>query len=219
MRFGLLAGNEHINSRIYELLGNIDPSDAPAFARKFKEERNEQRFHTFRELILGAQLRGRGLNMRYEQKILGKTPDWVAIGPNGEVEEIFDVASLHQRNATEADMYSAISAGHIWSGWVTIPPDHIYSKVEQKADAYSALVEATRKPYVVCLFGEFMACVDPEEVEYVLEKHHGGLFRRVPTLAGVIYFFEQSGSYRYCHFSNPAAHFRSSYLERQANAP
>jgi hypothetical protein len=41
----------------------------------------------------------------------------------------------------------------------------------------------------------------------------------MPTLAGLIYFFEQSGAYRYSHFRNPKAIFRSSYLQRHANAP
>lgn len=219
MKFGILAGNSHINSRIYKMFEDIDPSDVIVFARKFKSERDEQRFHTFRELIIGSQLRRQGLNLRYERMILGKTPDWVVVDDEDQMIEILDVVTLHQRRETETDIFSTISTGQIWSGFVTIPSDHIYSKIEQKANAYAGLVNEITRPYVVCLFGEFTASVDPEEVQYVLYDHHGGLFLMLPTLAAVIYFYEHSGAYHYSYFANHAAAHPSRLLPRSLGQP
>jgi hypothetical protein len=215
MKFGVLAGNSHLNSRIYEMFEDIDASDVLQFVKKFKSERNEQRFHTFRELIIGSQFRKQGLNLRYGQRLRGKTPDWVLIDNTQQVCELLDVVSLHQRREVEADMMSSVSAGQVWSGWITIPPDHIYSKIEQKANAYAALAAGLKKPYVVCLFGEFTASVDPDEVEHVLYHHHGGAFSRLPTLSGVVYFVESSGSYHYSYYPNHNASHASLLMSRQ----
>ncbi|WP_457356635.1 hypothetical protein [Roseateles sp. P5_D6] len=212
MKFGVLAGNSHINSRIYRMFEELHPSDPALFARKFKTVRDDERFHTFRELIIGAKFRRQGFDFRYEHKVLGKTPDWVSVDESGQVQEILDVVTLHQRRETETDMVGTLSTGEVWTGWVTIPPDHIYSKIEQKANAYSGLVGTLEKPYVVCLFGEFTACVDPEEVQHVLYSHHGGVFANSPMLAGVIYFVERSGTYDFSHFPNPAATYPSALL-------
>lgn len=214
MKFGVLAGNDQINSRIYEMFEDIDPSDVAIFARKFKSERDEQRFHTFRELIIGSQLRRQGVRLRHERKISGKTPDWVIVDDTDQVNEVLDVVTLHKRRQTETEMLKTLSTGQIWSGWVTIPPDHIYSKIEQKANAYAALINEIKKPYVVCLFGEFTASIDPEEVEHVLYGHHGGVLSRLPTLAGVVFFLERSGSYSYSYYANPAATYPSPFLAR-----
>jgi hypothetical protein len=205
MEFGVLAGNSHINARIYEMFKCIDPADVPVFVRKFRSERDEQRFHTFRELIVGSYLCARGLKVRYEQQILGKTPDWVLVDSSDQAEELVDVVTLHQRRETETDMVGTLSTGAIWSGWATIAPDHLYGKIQQKASSYAALAEKIGKPYTVFLFGEFLASVDAEEVEHVLYEHHGGLFSSQPMLAGVVYFTESAGAYSYSFFANNLA--------------
>lgn len=213
MLFGVLAGNEHINSRIYQMLEQIDPVDVSAFVRKFRTERDEQRMHTFRELVVGSHLRTNGLNARYEQVVLRKTPDWVIYNSADEPTELVDVVSLHQRRETETDMLGTLSTGAIWSGWVSIPPNHLYAKIEQKANLYASLAGSLNVPYTVFLFGEFLASVDPEEVEYVLREHHGGLFPTLPTLAGLSYFTESVGTYSYMYYANGKATFPSRALQ------
>lgn len=104
MQFGVLAPNMRINARIYEMFERIDPADVPAFARKFRSESDEQRLHTFRELIVGAHLRAHGLDARYEQLVRGKTPDWVTLDRAARPDELIDVATLHQRRETKTDM-------------------------------------------------------------------------------------------------------------------
>src|SRR5688572_11417449 len=127
MQFGVLAGNQHINAGIYAMFEQIDPADVLAFVRKFRSERDEHRLHTFRELVVGSHLCAHELNARYEQSVLSKTPDWMIYDSAGAIQELVDVVSLHQRRDTETEMLSTLSTGAIWTGWVTIPPDHLYS--------------------------------------------------------------------------------------------
>ena len=205
MRFGVLAGNSAINSRIYEMLDDLHPADVPKIVSKFQIGQEAQRFHTLRELEIGSRLRRQGLALRYELNVEGKSPDWSLVGKQDCVEEILDVVTVHQRRVVDKDIASALSKGEIWSGWISIPQDHIYSKLEQKAQKYSSMVESLRVPYVVAVFGEFTASIDPEEVESVLYSHHGGLFAQVPTVAGVVYFNEECGRYNYFYFPNKSA--------------
>ena len=209
MRFGQLAGNSSINSLIYASLECIHPDDVAAFVRKFRSEKGAQLFHTLHELTMGAELWRRGVSVRYERLIEEKKPDWSVQDQAGRAIEIFDVVAIHQCNATETDMVRTLSRGEIWSGWISIPPDRIYSKIEQKAGSYADLVGSLRIPYVIGLFGEFTASIDPEEVHQVLFSHHGGLFEKLPTVSGVLYCYEENGIHTYTYFTNPHAQFSS----------
>lgn len=212
MKFGILAGNNYINTRIYELFSQIDPIDAEKFSRKFKSEAGDQLFHTYRELILGAELRGRGLNLMYEKEVCKKTPDWVGFSTNGEVEEIFDVVTLHQKRGIDIEIGKVVARGQAWSGWVHVSPDHVYSKIQQKAEAYTEISESLGVPYTICIFGEFTSFIEPSDIENVLYNLHGGIFKENPYLAGAVYFYEKSGTYRYVHFENHLASLKSKYL-------
>ena len=204
MRFGQLAGNDHINARIYKLLDGVDPLDVTAFVRKFRSDSDEQCFHTFRELILGAHLRTQGWNVRYGQRVGSKTPDWVNLDCDGRVAEIIDVVTLHQQHNIDRDISNHLAAQGKWFGWMSTPPDRLFSKVKEKASAYSRLVEQMRVPYVVALFGEFTAPIEPQEIHHVVYDLHGGLFAETPRLSGLIFFRERRGKYEYSYFSNPA---------------
>lgn len=209
MRFGQLAGNSSINSLIYASFECIHPDDVEKFVRKFRAEKGTQLFHTFHELTMGAELRRRGVLVRYEVQVEEKTPDWSLQDQAGKVTEIFDVVAVHQRHATESDMLNTLGRGETWSGWISIPPDHIYSKIAQKAGSYSGLVGSLGIPFVIGLFGEFTASIDPEEVQHVLFSHHGGLFQILPTVSGVLYCSEDNGIHSYTYFGNPHAQFSS----------
>mgnify|MGYP003585579186 CR=1 FL=1 len=127
----------------------------------------------------------------------------------GNIQELIDVTSMHQKRATETDIGDTVAAGKIWTGWPTIPPNHIYSKIEEKASAYGRLSAAIGKPYTVFFFGEFTATVHPAAVAYVLYEHHGGLLKTLPMLSGLVYFRERGGAYRYNYHTNAAATFPS----------
>ena len=214
MQFGQLAGNDYINARIYELLDVLHPSDVSGFVRKFRIDSDEQCFHTYRELILGAHLRSRGWDVRYEQRVASKTPDWVALDRDAHVAEIVDVVTLHQRRATDIDIGRQLATRGMWTGWVSTPPNRLFSKIQEKANAYAKLIEQVRLPYVVALFGEFTAPIEPQEVHKVVYELHGGLFAEVPALAGVIFFRERGGQYEYSYFPNLGATHASGILQQ-----
>ena len=160
MNFGTLAGNDCINGRIHEMLGTLHPDDGPRFVRKFRSDPDEQCFHTYRELILGAHLRTCGWNLRYEQSLGGKTPDWALIDDDGQVAEIVEVVTLHQRRVVDRAIGKAISSHRTWVGWVSTPLDRLFKKLRKKAEAYASLADDLHLPYVVALFGEFTAPIE-----------------------------------------------------------
>jgi hypothetical protein len=171
-----------------------------------------QCFHTYRELILGANLRTCGWNLRYEQSLGGKTPDWVLIDGDGQVAEILDVVTLHQRRVVDNAIGMAVSSHRPWVGWVTTPRDRLFAKLREKGEAYSSLAEGLHLPYIVALFGEFTAPIEPYEVHHVLHELHGGVFTAVPALAGTLFFRERLGQYEYHHFTNSHATLSSQII-------
>ena len=202
MDFGRLAGSDQINARIYACLGRLHSSDVNNFVRKFRQDSDAQRFHTYRELLFGAYAIECGWNLRYEHRVGGKTPDWVLRTANSVVTEIVDVVTLHQRYDIDADISRGLGMNGIWTGWITVPPEHVFSKIEAKATQYSSLVKELGVPYVVAVFGEFTASINLLDVEHVLYDFHGGLFRNRPTLAGVILFREKRGAYEFTYYPN-----------------
>lgn len=97
---------------------------------------------------------------------------------------------------------------------MSTPPDRLFSKVQEKANEYAKLIEQVRVPYVVALFGEFTAPIEPQEMYHVVYDLHGGVFAEIPALAGVIFFRERWGQYEYSYFPNPEAMHPSGIVER-----
>lgn len=200
-----LAGNDSINDQIHSCLATLDQRDVDPFVKKFRRGTDEQNFHTYRELLLGSHLRQRGWDVRYEQSIHGKTPDWLLPTHGDEVKEIVDVVTLHQRRSIDIEIRDFVSKGQAWSGWITNPPNRIFSKLDKKLGAYRNLARYQRLPYTVAAFGEFTASLGPEEISHVLYEHDGGLFKDAPELSGVIFFRESNGNYEFNYFKNPQA--------------
>jgi len=129
--------------------------------------------------------------------------------------EVIDVVTLHQRNEKEQEISASVHSSGLWSGWIGIPPDHIYRKLSDKAGQYSELVRQAEVPYVLGVFGEFVAPLSPQEIQQVLYRQHNGWFTTVPEVSGVIYFRESNFSFEYSYFPNPAALYPSTVLSGQ----
>lgn len=211
MRFGVIAGSEAINTRIYAALEHIHPDDAPKIVAKFRCTSDKQRFHAFRELLVGAHLRANGLEVRYERKMLGKTPDWTLLVA-GDAVELIDVATIHQRKALDAEIGRTLAAGLIWSGWPGIPSEHIYGKVDAKAGAYAELAASVGVAYTIFLHGEFTACLDADDIKKVLLADDG-VFATRPHLSGVGFFTHRNGVDCYSYFKNPRGNRASVVLD------
>lgn len=189
------------NSHLRRLILSLHPHDSSQFVEKLTTQPLRERFHSYRELLLGAQIRRGGADFRYEQDIDGKTPDWSLV-EDGRLIEIIDVVTLHQRNEKEREITTTIRANSSWDGWITIPPDHIYRKLSDKAGQYSALARSSRAPFVLAVFGDFLASISPGEIEHVLYAQHGGWFKTAPEVSGVIYFHEKDFRYEFIYFPN-----------------
>lgn len=201
-----LDADERSNAQLHRLIQQLHPSDFHQFIDKLTRQPLRERFHAYRELLLGAQLRRGGADFRYEQDIDGQTPDWSLV-ENGRLIEIVDVMTLHQRYEKEREITTSIRATSRWDGWISVPSDHIYRKLSDKAGQYSALARRVQVPYVLAAFGEFLASISPEEVEQVLYTQHGGWFVTAPDVSGVIYFREKDFRYEFSYFPNPHANW------------
>jgi hypothetical protein len=210
-----LDPDEYGNRHLQDLVRRLHPDDMPRFVEKLTTQPLRDRFHTYRELLVGAHLRDRGFAVRYEHQIDGHTPDWTLVDRTPM--EVIDVLTLHQRHDKDVEITSSIRDGGNWAGWITIPPDHIYRKLSDKAGQYSALAKRTQSPYVLAVYGEFIASIDPEDIEHVLFTQHGGWFTITPEVSGVIYCRERTFQFEYTYFSNPYAALQSILIREQAS--
>ncbi len=198
-----LDPDERGNTHLWSLLKCLHPDDRASFVRKLTTQSLRERFHTYRELLLGAQIRKGGADFRYEQKIDGQTPDWSLLN-SGKTVEIIDVVTLHQRHDKEIEITASLRATESWNGWIAVPPEHIYRKLNDKAGQYSELARRLQVPYVLAIYGEWLASIAPEEVEHVLYKLYDGLFATAPEVPGVIYFHQKNFRFEFVYFTNPA---------------
>lgn len=205
LKYGQIAGNKSINETIYRCFGHICEKDAPKFVKKFRSQLNDntQVMHTFRELILGAYLASRGFVAKYELEIDGKTPDWCLVDDSLEPKGIVEAINFHVDRATEADIQTQKDLKNSWIGWQGPNDVRLYERIHNKAIHYTALVDQYDIPYIVALYGEFMAAVNFGELNGCLFDNEFGLFRRHPRLTGLLYFEEQSGRYQFTYIPNP----------------
>lgn len=213
-RLPRLDPDELGNAHLHELINNLHPDDALQFLAKFTKLPLRARFHTYRELLLGTQLRQNGADWRYEQPILGKTPDWSLRGEDSQVIEVVDVMTLHQRCEKEKEISDSLRSTGSWCGWIGIPPDHIFRKLNDKANKYSKLARELKVPYVIAVFGEFVASISPEDIEQVLCRHSNRWFYDNPEVAGILYFRggKKSFTFEFRYFPNPGADHPSMFV-------
>ena len=106
MDYGRIAESSKTNDDIYEYFKHISEDDRRKFVKKFHEQPHDENqvMHTLRELILGAYLVSRGLNVEYDRKIDGKTPDWVILDDAGSLKGIVELVNFHIDKTTEDDI-------------------------------------------------------------------------------------------------------------------
>jgi hypothetical protein len=204
-----LDSDEYGNKHLQDLVRKVHPADAMAFIRKLTTQPLAARFHTYRELLVGVYLREQGLDVRYEQTVCVQTPDWHLEASGDMHEEIFDVFTLHQRREKDVEITRSIADYGRWSGWITVPPDHVYRKLTDKAGQYNDLVTRCGIPMVLSPFVDFTASIDPEEMQHVLFEQHGGWFATAPSVSGVLYSRMNSFEFQAVYYANPHATLRS----------
>jgi hypothetical protein len=217
MRLPRLDPNKRGNEHLHALVSRLHPDDVHPFVEKLTRQPLRPRFHTYRELLVGAHFRDQGFDVRYECTIGGQTPDWCLPNESGGFVEILDVLTLHQRNEKEAEIGTALRDAGCWSGWITVPADHIYRKLDDKAGQYSSLAKQANSPYALAVYGEFTASVTPEEMWHVLFVQHDGWFAERPEVSGVVYCREKDFQFEYTNYLNPFATQQSVLLSTDAS--
>lgn len=205
-RFGQIAGNRNIDAMIYRCFEHINDADAAAFVRLFRAQidDSQQVMHTFRELVLGGFLGSRRQRMRYNVSLENQTPDWCRLSPAAEPDAIVEVVNFHPPRILERDIDTVARTG-VWVGRMPPHVPRLRSRLEDKAAAYRTLVERRGIPYVIGVFSEFTADVEPEELRECLFHSEHGLFDAYPAVSGIIFFEERSGVYRFQYTANPKA--------------
>ncbi|HQP31208.1 MAG TPA: hypothetical protein PLB81_07760, partial [Deltaproteobacteria bacterium] len=116
--------------------------------------------------------------------------------------------NFHIDRITETEIKRKIAENLMAVFWRDGKKDNVerlYHCIRQKADAYHALIDKLRTPYVISVFGEFQASIDFDEVRHCLFNEEIGLFEMYPDVSGVLYFQEESGRYFFKYAPNPQA--------------
>jgi hypothetical protein len=206
MKYGVFAGNQHLNDCIYECFESLLEEDVRAFVKNFRTQDKEQALHTFRELVLGTFLARQSPHPRYSEKLLGKTPDWCLHADANQVVGIVELLNFHQASIVEKSMLDTLGKSETWVDWVPSNSERLYQKLLQKAQAYDSEIAAIGVPYVVAIFGTFTAAVETDELNDALfNDHDGGVFHQAPSLSGVLFFEESAGRYPFRYIANPIA--------------
>lgn len=208
---GQIAGNQAINAMIYRCFEELDDSDQLKFVKKFRRQLSapEQVMHTFRELILGAYLHTLGCCARYEQKLQGKTPDWVIEDDRADPQAIVELVNLHIDRKTESEIQKGLQDNSaVFTIWRDENADNLqrfYDRIEEKMTCYGELVKTLSLAYIVAVFVHFELDFDKDDVLDCLAWKPGALFEKYPYTSGVLLFAESSGGYNFQYFENPAS--------------
>jgi hypothetical protein len=209
MHLPQLDPHEEGDKHLQALVQCLHPDDMHSFVEKLTQPQPlSERFHSYRELLVGIHFRNRGFDVRYEMEICGQTPDWSLTNSGGSPIEIVDVVTLHQQRDRDLKISAAIKRAQKWTGWVTVPPDHIVRKLDDKAGQYSKMARQNSLSYVLAVFGEFTASITPREFRRVLFDHHGGWLTTRPEISGVLYFTGKAFAdfqFEYTYYPNPDA--------------
>jgi hypothetical protein len=159
-----------------------------------------------------------GLNVEYERKIGGRTPEWCISDEASTLIGIVELVNFHIDKITEDEIEAEKKAGKQCIPYHPEENDpgyeRLYSRIQEKATKYKGLIESVKVPYVVALYGDIIAAIDTEDVQNLLYSGESVLFSQYPWMSGVLYFTPIRGStYYFTYMANPfsfwATHFPS----------
>lgn len=138
MTYPQIAGNRSINAMINRCFEHIHRADVPKFVKKFRTQYSDdnQVMHTFRELVLGAYLASRGLNVRYDHKVDSKRPDWCILDQWSALRAIVELTNFHAPKVTEDSIKSQLQISGFWVGWQEPNNYRLYRRIAQKSVEY-----------------------------------------------------------------------------------
>ena len=209
-KYGQIAESQAINAFIYFCFEELEEPVQQKFVKLFRQQPHDQAqvMHTFRELVLGAYLHAAGFQVRYAQRLQGKTPDWVIVDEQLTPLAIVELVNFHIDRQTETVIQKQSrtrpAVVGYWRDGNADNLERLSSRLQEKAQVYQGLVNELSLAYVIAVFGEFEAALDRDDIMACLNGERDQLFDRYPYISGVLFFDENGGTYRFQYLENPA---------------
>ncbi len=209
-QYGQISQSQAVNAYIDRCFEELGESERMIFIRKFRQQPHDgpQVMHTLRELILGAYLHAAGFQVRCEQEVQGKTPDWVIVDDRQTPRAIVELVNFHIDHRTEVDIQNQIQSKSYAVFWQNENTDNLvrlYNSLERKAQVYRDLAAGLDLPYVIAVSGDAKAVLDLDDVRACLDGMCGRLFDEYPHVSGILFFDENSGQYCFQYLENAAS--------------
>lgn len=223
MKYGRLLFNTSMNNTCYRCFDSISKEDVMKFVTKFQKHKDDgwQITHAYRELLLGAHLCSLGYNARYNLNLDSKTPDWSIFDKDQKTQTIIELASFHAPKEEEDEDWGNLDKKKVSFKWNSDNTHRLYSKIKEKIARYKALVKKHKLSFVVTVFNQPFADIQPKEIQNCLFDKDAGIFILYPELSGALFFREGVGNifpshYRFDYFENPYSlqKFRLEQLEQ-----
>ena len=211
MKFGQIAESKRVNDAICCCFEYLCDHTQQRFVRKLREQPHDsdQIMHTFWELVLGAYLSSRGLEVRHENQVEGKTPDWCVLDRWGGVLAIIELVNSHIDAVTENEIAKQVRTGGMaiyWRDGHTNSVERLYNCILDKTRKYKAVVEKLGVPYIIAVHADFKAAVDLQELVHCLNHCDHALFKIHQHLTGALFFAESNErQFSFSYEQNPHA--------------
>src|SRR5271157_146533 len=201
----------YLKKTTHRCLDFLHEDDIDKFKKKFRKQKDDEKlnFHTARELALGAYLRWKKLDARYEQEIDSKTPDWCIYGAS-DICGVVELMNFHAHYERDDHFNKdTIPAGGGFVGWKESNLPRLYDRIQNKVLKYKDLVEVRRIFFVIGIFCEFVADVESQERKECFIGSEG-LFNVSSNFSRVLIFKEGFANafldnYNFQYLNNPIA--------------
>ena len=202
--------NKSMNETIYRCFEYLSPEDVSKFKIKFQNYQNDdwQLTHTYRELLLGAHLCSLGYNARHEIKLDLQTPDWSIFDKDQKIKTIIETASFHPPKAIEDERWKSLGEKGVFFSWHSDNTNRLYDRIRDKVTRYQKLVEKYELSFVVAIFDQSFADIQPNEIQECLFEQQTGIFSLYSELSGALFFRDGFGDsfpshYHFEYMENP----------------
>jgi len=207
MEYGELTPHKSINNYIYACLDVINIDDHKKIVKKFQDKKMnlDQLMNLFRELLVGAYLQTKQLNVRYDKKLQSKTPDWAIYDENNNLAGIVEVATFNIDMTSLNHIKEQLETrGRVvyWQGENKDNHLRIQQSIETKTTKYKELTDILKVPYIVSIFISFEIEFDDDEIEEILYNKSSGIFTHHKNISGVLIFSDNQNVYKFKYFKN-----------------
>ena len=217
-RWGQLSPTRSINEAIYACFDDLPDREVEKLARKLSKLVSElpqgetphlttgrSCLDLYHEILIGAHLARNGSVVEYDRpfEIEGRpdqTPDW-AIMDAQRPACIVEVVTHHEAAANAGEIASARAEKRL-ALYYSDNAKRLFDRIDLKTGIYAELAKVLKVPFVVGVFGSFLAGIYPDEVEEIVKKE---MLHR-PELSGVLFAEDDgAGGHQFSYFPAPNA--------------